>query len=149
MNKGVDYVGISVSYMCHDGKGNFLLNKRSKNCRDEHGTWDFGGGGLDFGYSVEDLMKKELMEEYCISPLNYEFLGYLDIFRNLDGKDTHWISLEFLVEVDREKVKNGEPHKFDELGWFRLDNLPSPAHSSQKVLLEKFKDKLKKFYEIQ
>lgn len=144
MKKGVDYIGITVSYMCHDGKGNFLLNKRSTNCRDEHGCWDFGGGGLDFGETIEDTLKKEIKEEYCVDPVSYEFLGYVDLFREMDGVKTHWVSLEFLVEVDREKVQNGEPHKFDEIGWFTLDNLPTPPHSTQKGILEKFKDKLPK-----
>ncbi len=63
----------------------------------------------------------------------------------MNGLKTHWLGLEFLVEVDRDKVRNGEPHKFDEIGWFRLDNLPTPAHSMQKPLLEKFKDKLSRF----
>lgn len=146
MKKGVDYTAITVSYMCHDGQGNFLLNKRSTNCRDEHGRWDFGGGGLDFGETVQGNLKKELMEEYCVEPLSIEFLGYLDLFREMEGVKTHWLSLEFLVEVDRAKVKNGEPHKFEEIGWFRLDNLPTPAHSTQGLLIETFKDKLAKFY---
>jgi 8-oxo-dGTP diphosphatase len=144
MQKGIDYIGVTVSYLCHDGQGNFLLNKRSTNCRDEHGTWDFGGGSLDFGDTVEDTLMKELKEEYCIEPVNYEFLGYVDIFREMEDKKTHWLAIEFLVEVDRTKVQNGEPHKFDEIGWFTLDNLPEPAHSSQKYVLEKFKNKLYK-----
>lgn len=143
MQKGIDYIGIAVSYLCHDGKGNFLLNKRSKNCRDEHGCWDFGGGSLDFGYTAEDALKKELKEEYCVEPINCEFLGYVDMFRDQEGMKTHWVSLEFIVEIDRDKVKNGEPHKFDELGWFKLNNLPTPAHSTQGILLEKFKNELK------
>ncbi|MFA7315383.1 MAG: NUDIX domain-containing protein [Candidatus Paceibacterota bacterium] len=146
MKKGIDYPGITVSYMCHDGNGNFLLNKRSSNCRDEHGCWDFGGGGLDFGDTVEGTLKKEIKEEYCVDPISYEFLGYFDLFREINGVNTHWLDLEFLVHVDREKVKNGEPHKFEELGWFTLDNLPSPAHSAQATLLEKFKNNLAKYY---
>lgn len=147
MKKGIDYTAISVSYLCHDGQGNFLLSKRSTNCRDEHGSWDFGGGGLDFGDTVEGTLRKELKEEYCVEPITYEFLGYFDNFRIMDGIKTHWLCLQFLIEIDRNKVQNGEPHKFEELGWFRLDNLPTPAHSSQKHIFEKFKDKLCRFYE--
>lgn len=145
MKKGIDYIGVTVSYMCHDGQGNFLLNKRSANCRDEHGRWDFGGGGLEFGQTIEECLKQEIMEEYCTEIVSKEFLGYLDLFREMNGEKTHWLSLEFLVEVDREKVKNGEPHKFDEIGWFKLDNLPTPAHSTQPILLEKFKERLSRF----
>ncbi len=142
MKKGVDYIGITVGFLCHDGKKNFLFNKRSVNSRDEHGTWDFGGGGLDFGSSVEEVLLKELKEEYCVEPISYEFLGYEDFFREINGVKTHWISIDFLVLVNRNKVKNGEPHKFDEIGWFNLNELPSPLHSSISGILEKFKDKL-------
>src|SRR5574343_374154 len=100
MKKGVDYIGVTVSYLCHDGQGNFLLNKRSKNCRDEHGCWDFGGGGLDFGETVLDTLKKEIKEEYSADVVSSEYLGHLDMFREIDGTKTHWLSLEFLVEVD-------------------------------------------------
>jgi hypothetical protein len=54
MEKGLDYTGISVVYFCHDGNGNFLMQKRGKNCRDENGRWDIGGGALE----VEDSVKK-------------------------------------------------------------------------------------------
>lgn len=144
MKKGVDYIAVSASYVCHEGKGNYLMNKRSVNCRDEHGTWDFGGGSIEVGETVEHSLKKELKEEYGVEPIEYSFLGYLDIFRNQNGVNTHWVSLEFLVLVDREKVINGEPHKFEEIKWFRLDNLPTPLHPAMPLVFEKFKDKLPK-----
>ncbi len=134
-----------MSYMCHDGQGNFVMNKRSINCRDEHGAWDFGGGGLDFGDSVEQTLKKEIKEEYCVDLTRFEFLGYSDLFREMKGVKTQWVSLLFLVELDRSNVQNGEPHKFDEIGWFRLNELPKPLHSMIPQQLEKFKDKLEKF----
>mgnify|MGYP001567644416 FL=1 len=89
MQKGIDYVAISVGYVCHDGKGNYLMNKRGVNCRDEHGVWDFGGGSLEVGETVEYCFKKELKEEYGVEPMDYTLLGYLDVFRNLNGKNTH------------------------------------------------------------
>jgi len=138
MQKGIDYPAITVSYICHDGKGNFLMNKRGKNCRDEHGRWDFGGGSLEIGESIEDCLKKEILEEFRVEPIEYEFIGYLDVFRKHEGKNTHWISLDFLVLVDREKVVNGEPHKFDEIGWFKLDSLPKPLHSVAPMILQKY-----------
>jgi len=143
MKKGIDHIGITVSFICHDGKGNYLMEKRSINCRDEHGTWDFGGGSLEIGEKVEDCLKKELKEELGVEPIDYEFLGFLDLFRNLSGVDTHWIYLQFSVLVDPKEVINGEPHKFEELKWFKLDNLPKPLHSIAPIILERFKNKLK------
>ena len=60
----------------------------------------------------------------------------------LNGKKTHWISLDFKVKVDRTKVANGEPHKFDEIGWFTLDQLPSPMHSTFPMILKQYREKL-------
>jgi ADP-ribose pyrophosphatase YjhB (NUDIX family) len=142
MKKGEDFTGITIVYFCHDGEGNFLFNKRSKNCRDEIGNWDCGGGALEFDGTVENTLRKELKEEYCADVLKYEFLGYRDVHRERNGIKNHWIALDFKVLVDRDKVKNGEPHKFDEIGWFRLDNLPSPLHSQIPNALKLYKEKL-------
>ncbi len=141
MQKGIDYIAIGVSYYCHDGKGNYVMSKRSTNCRDEHGCWDFGGGGLDFGMTVEETLKKELKEEYCAENIEYEFLGYYDAFREQGGVNTHWVQLLFLVKVDPNEIKNGEPHKFDAVEWFRLDNLPTPLHSQLENQIKKFINK--------
>lgn len=142
MQKGFDYTAIGVTYYCHDGEGRFLFNKRSINCRDEQGTWDFGGGGVDFGDSVEATLRKELKEEYCAENISYEFLGYRDVFREQNGKKTHWIQFDFKVRVDPKEIKIGEPHKFDEIGWFTLDNLPQPLHSQILKEISIYKDKL-------
>ncbi len=143
MKKGLDYTGITIVFLCHDGKGNILLNKRSNQCRDEHGTWDPGGGGLDFGDSVEDTLRKEIKEEYCTDVLKFDFVGYRDVHREHGGSKTHWIALDFVVQIDREKVQNGEPHKFDALEWFTLDKMPEPLHSQFPYFLEKYKENIK------
>jgi 8-oxo-dGTP pyrophosphatase MutT (NUDIX family) len=142
MQKGVDFIGVCVVYICHDGQGNFLFQQRGQNCRDEQGRWDVGGGGVEFGDTVENTLKKEIMEEYCTDVLQSEFLGYRDVHRKNDDKKTHWIALDFKVLVDREKVKNGEPHKFDNIGWFKLDNIPTPRHSQVLNQINLYKNKL-------
>jgi ADP-ribose pyrophosphatase YjhB (NUDIX family) len=134
--------GVSVIFLCHDGKGNYLLNKRSKNCRDEHGRWDCGGGGLEFGDTVDDTLRKEIGEEYSTSVLNTEFLGFRDVHRMHEGKKTHWVALDFKVEVDRALVKNGEPMKFDAISWFTLENFPEPLHSQFPEFLRKYKGRI-------
>jgi hypothetical protein len=44
--------------------------------------------------------------------------------------------------VDREKAKIGEPHKFDDIGWFTLSTLPAEVHSQLPKFLELYKNKL-------
>lgn len=142
MKKGEDYTGVTIVYFCHDGEGNFLMNKRSATCRDEQGCWDIGGGGLEFLDTVENTLRKEIKEEYCTDILDYEFLGYRDVHRSNNDKKTHWIALDFKVLVNKNTVSNGEPHKFDAVEWFRLDALPSPLHSQMLKVFEVYKDKL-------
>lgn len=142
MQKGIDYTGISITFFCHDGEGNYLFNKRSHNCRDEHGCWDSGGGALEFGGDVIETLKREIKEEYCTDVLDYEFLGFRDVHRVHEEVPTHWIALNFKVLVNRDQVRNGEPRKFDDLQWFSLDELPEPVHSQLPVALAEYKDRL-------
>ncbi len=142
MKKGLDFTGVAVVYFCHDGKGNILMNKRGVNSRDEQGRWDIGGGGVEFGVTIKENLRNEIKEEYCTDILDSEFLGFRDVHRENGGKKTHWIALDFKVLVDRAKVKNGEPHKFDDIGWFTLDTLPSPVHSQLLNFLKLYKKKL-------
>lgn len=143
MKKGVDYTGVTVVYFCHDGRGNYLFNKRSENCRDEKGRWDCGGGALEFGDAVEDRLKKEIKEEYCTNVLKSEFLGFRDVHRKHGRVKTHWVALDFRILVDRGLVRNGEPHKFDEIGWFKIGKLPKKLHSQIPLTLKKYKKMLK------
>src|SRR3989338_6176298 len=124
MQKGVDYIGVTTVYFCHDGAGNFVMARRSQNARDEQGRWDIGGGGLEYGMKVEDSLRKEIKEEYCADVLDFEFLGYRDVHREHNGVKTHWIALDFKVLVARDQVVIGEPHKFDVIGWFTLETIP-------------------------
>ncbi len=142
LKKGTDYTGVSVVFFCHDGKGKFLMSRRSVNTRDEHGKWDLGGGGVEFGHTIEETLRKELREEYCIEPIVHEFLGYMDVHREHQGRTTHWIALVFKVLVDPVSVRIGEPDMCDELGWFTLDSLPDNLHSQFPKLLELYGDQL-------
>jgi 8-oxo-dGTP diphosphatase len=142
IKKGVDYTGVTVVYFCHDGKGGVLMAKRSHNSRDEHGRWDIGGGGLEFGETVEQTLMQEISQEYGTDVLGFEFLGYRDVHREHEGMKTHWIALDFKVLVDPAKVKNGEPHKFDEVRWFTLDTLPRELHSQLPNFFELYRHKL-------
>ncbi|MBI2031368.1 MAG: NUDIX hydrolase [Candidatus Levybacteria bacterium] len=145
MERGIDYIGVGIVFYCHDGKGNFIMSKRSKNTRDEHGRWDPGGGGIELGETIDSALTREIKEEYCTDVKSFEFLGFRDVHRiNEKGEKTHWMVFDFKVLVDRKKVKNGVPDEHEKIGWFRLDNLPEPAHSQFPFFLKKYKTKLLK-----
>lgn len=129
VKRGVNCIGVGCIFVCHDGKRNVVLHKRSANARDEHGTWDCGGGALEFGEEWEAAVRREVMEEYCADVLDLTLCGTHNVLRDNNGTPTHWVMLTFAVLVNPSQVKIGEPQKMDEIGWFALDSLPSPLHS--------------------
>lgn len=145
MNIGTDYVGITTPFYCNDGKGNFLLHKRSKQCRDEQGNWDPGSGKLEFDESLEENVLKEIAEEYGCAGEIQERLPAHDIFREHNGVKTHWVAIPFFVKVNPSEVKSNEPEKIDALGWFTLDNLPKPLHTGFQTTLAQFKEYFEKY----
>ncbi|HET8708754.1 MAG TPA: hypothetical protein VFL85_00580, partial [Candidatus Saccharimonadales bacterium] len=56
LRRGIDFIGVSCGFLCHDGTGRFLMQKRSQNCRDEQGRWDIGAGSHEFGDNIEDTI---------------------------------------------------------------------------------------------
>lgn len=133
MKIGIDYIGVSTSFYCHNGKGKWLLHKRSINCRDERGAWDSGGGKLEFGLTLEENVLKEIREEYgCEAQIQQQLSAITLLRKSIDGTQTHWIIIPFILFLDEKnvsKVKISDPEKMAELGWFTLDNLPHPLHS--------------------
>ncbi|MBI2021416.1 NUDIX domain-containing protein [Candidatus Daviesbacteria bacterium] len=143
LKRGVDYIGVTCVFYCHDGKGKLLLHKRSKNCRDEQGKWDPGGGSMEFGETFEEAVLREIKEEYCCNVIDLKFLGVHNVLRDHQGTKTHWLALLFSAKVDPKQVRIGEPDYMDEIGWFNLDNLPNPLHSQFPPFFKIFKKEIK------
>lgn len=143
---GHDYIGVTTAFYCHDGKGNILMHKRSTECRDEHGRWDSGSGKLDFGVSLEENVLREVFEEYgCKGEIDEQAPAH-DFFREKDGKKIHWVVVPFVIKVNPDEVKNGEPHKIEELGWFSVKNLPQPLHTGFDYTFHKYQEIFAKYF---
>lgn len=137
MTPGIDYTGISVSFFCHDGNGNFVMAKRSEKCRDEHHRWECGGGKLEYGEDPREAVLREVQEEYGVEGVIERELPAVSIIREHDGRSTHWIGLPFLVRIPRDGVTIGDPEAIAELGWFRMDELPTPLHTGMAAILDR------------
>lgn len=141
MQKGIDYPGVSVVALCHDGEGNYLLEHRSDACRDERRTWsNVGGGGLEPHESLEDAVRREIMEECGARALHIEALGFREVFRETDAGQTHWIAFDYKVQIDPKEVSVREPHMCLEHRWCKIGEFPEPLHSQFPFFLEKYKD---------
>lgn len=116
------------------------MSKRGPKARDGHGAWDFGGGGIDFGESPEETVRRELLEEFgCQTIRSIQALPVLSIVREREGRKDHWIGFPFLIEVDPSEVRINEPGFIDEIGWFDIDQLPSPTLPGVAPIIEAIK----------
>ena len=145
MKPGFEYIGITTPFYCHDGNGNILMHKRTAQCRDEHFRWDPGSGKLEHNLSLEENVLQEVFEEYgCKGKIEGQLPAH-DIFRKQNGQMTHWLAVPFFVKVNPKKVKNNEPHKMSELGWFKLSKLPKPLHSGFQYTFKKYKKEFDRY----
>ena len=125
---------VSCVFVCHDGAGRILLARRSARARDEPGAWDCGAGALEFGETFEEAVTREVSEEYTTPPLAIDLLGVRNVLR----PGSHWVAVVFAVQLDPAAARIGEPHKFDEIGWFDPAAPPFPLHSQFPATLELF-----------
>lgn len=128
MKKGIDYIGVGVCFMCHDGNGKFLYTRRGPKARDEIGKWEVPAGGVEVGESIESALRRELKEELCVEPKVVEYMGYREHITEHEGNPRHWIVFSYLVEVDPAQVAIGEPEVCDALEWATLEKPPEPMH---------------------
>ena len=80
MKAGIDYIGIYVVAICHDGKDNVLYMHRSEKARDEKNKWNIGAGGtLEMGETLVQCLHRELEEETGMKAGNMQHLGRIEM----------------------------------------------------------------------
>jgi 8-oxo-dGTP diphosphatase len=121
---GRDYIGVGAGAMVSDGAGRFFLSRRGPAARNEVGTWEFPGGAVGFGETMEDAVVREFAEEYGV---RIELTGLLGAFDHiLPDEGQHWVSVTYVARLTKGEPKIVEPAKCLAIGWFQLDELPSP-----------------------
>jgi 8-oxo-dGTP diphosphatase len=125
MKKGIDYIGVSAGAMIFNDKGELFLAKRSQNCKNERGHWETPGGSVEFGETLKQATKREILEEYGIQIELIEQFPAADHL--IPTEKQHWVATTFLARLKPGQTSRiMEPNKCDEIGWFKLDSLPQP-----------------------
>jgi 8-oxo-dGTP diphosphatase len=127
MKKGIDFIGVGVGAMIFNNEGKVFLAKRGEKVRNEKFFWEFPGGAVIFGEKLYDAIKREFKEEYGIEIRPIELLCVADHILKIEKQ--HWVSPTFIGLIDKGEPQINEPNKCAEIGWFNLDNLPSPLMS--------------------
>ncbi|MFH0873240.1 MAG: NUDIX domain-containing protein [Candidatus Komeilibacteria bacterium] len=148
MEPRVDDIKVSVAFLCHDGKGSFLLHLRSDKNRDEHNTWEAGAGEMEFGETPEQALIREVKEEYGCSIKQYSFLKQFDYIQQDKSQLIHWSAMIYVVLVDPAEVKVMEPKKNLQNGWFTFNTLPQPLHSAVDFVLKNCRPELEKMLKL-
>ena len=121
-------VGIGVMIL-KDWKVLMSLRKGSHG----EGEWQFPGGHLEFGESFERCAVREVKEETDIEIENvrFQFLANVKKYAN-----KHYVHIGLIADYKSGKVKNTEPEKSGEWGWFEFNNLPQPIFEMCKIAFE-------------
>ncbi len=99
------------------------------------GEWGSMGGKVEFGESPADAAKREAMEELGLVVGNLRFVSCMHMTKG----DKQYIDLSFVADLVSGEPTIMEPDKIAEIGWFPVDNLPTPLFEPVRVVLEAMK----------
>ena len=122
-------VGVAVIVVRN---GRVLLGKR-KNSHG-NGTWQFPGGHLEYGESIEACARRELREETGLVIDELRIGPYTNDFFEKERK--HYVTLFVIAGKTRGDVRNGEPDKCERWDWFPWSRLPEPRFLPIRNLLD-------------
>lgn len=139
MQKGKDYIGVGVGAMIFNDKGEVLLAKRGAAAKNERGCWECPGGGIEFGETMLQAIKREVREELGVEITIDQQLRAIDHLILAD--EQHWVTTPFVAKLAPGQVpKIIEPHKCDEIGWFSLGDLPEPLSIATRLNLVDYRE---------
>jgi 8-oxo-dGTP diphosphatase len=131
-------VGI-VILLFKDGK--LLLGKR-KTKEGTAGMYGTCGGHLEHLETFEMCAKREAKEEADVEIENVEFVGVVNV---REFAPLHMIMIILRADWKSGEVRNCEPDRHEDWGWFDLNALPSPMTPATEKGIQAFKTGQKLF----
>jgi 8-oxo-dGTP diphosphatase len=103
-------------------QNNEILLLKRKNTGFEDGKWSVVAGRIDGEEEVISASIREAKEEagIVIEPNEIEVVGVMHR-KNISSE---WIDFYLKVKKWKGNITNTEPHKCEELRWFRINDLP-------------------------
>jgi 8-oxo-dGTP diphosphatase len=124
LKAGHDYIGVGVGAMVFDNEGLVFLSQRGPLAKNERGCWEFPGGSVEYGERLEDAIMREFAEEYGMQIGELCLLHVVDHILPEEGQ--HWISPTYLARHLGGEPMIREVGKCSAIGWFLIDDLPTP-----------------------
>ena len=119
LKRGIDYIGVGVGACILNETGEVLLAQRGPLAKNERGTWEIPGGGVEFGETLEAALKREIFEEIGVE---IEIISLLQVCDHiLPAEKQHWVSPTFICKIISGEPTIKEPGKCSDMGWFSLE----------------------------
>ena len=101
----------------------FLVVKRNENDELYPGAWEFPGGHLEDGEVLKEGLKRELMEEIGFND-DFEpvITHYYDEVKEKKGELVHDLEIDFIVNVDMNKVEIKLSEEHCDYKWVEKDS---------------------------
>lgn len=100
-------------------KDKYLLTKRNDRLQNYHGKWQLPGGGLDFGESLEDCVRREMREELALVIEDVRLIP--KIYHRVYKDEWHGVLISFLHEFAITPTKIILNEEASEYGWFTVE----------------------------
>ncbi len=107
-----------VGVIVKDGK--VLLIRRNRKLKRHAGEIGFPGGMVERGESLEDALRREILEELFLRPGDYTILGRLKPTKTLLTGITIY---PFVLTLGENAVPRPNPEEIEELGFVPLEEL--------------------------
>ena len=101
----------------------FLIIKRSINDDFYPGFWEFPGGHLEDGETLNEALKRELEEEigYTLDSIPI-ITNYFDEIKTFENKLVHNLEIDFIITVDKTKLNIKLSNEHSEYKWVKKDS---------------------------
>lgn len=121
MKAGKDYIGVGVGAMIFNEEGKIFIAQRGPKAKNEIGKWEFPGGSVEWGETLEQAINREIDEEYGFIIETVELLSITDHI--LLEERQHWVSPGFICKFVSGTPEIKEPEKCSQIGWFTIKEI--------------------------
>ncbi len=109
-------IGVGVGAILVNNEGKIFLAKRGPGVSKHAGMWEIPGGGVNFGETMAEAIKREVMEEHSVEIEVGEMLDTVEDIAPEVG--WHTVGPAFVCKIVKGIPKIMEPNKCTEIGWF-------------------------------
>ena len=137
MSHRFTYIGSSYLFLIKDNK--ILLQRRFQTGFMD-GFYGVPAGHLDGDETAREGCAREIKEEIGID-INPEDLEMVHIMHRKTERDER-IDFFMTAKSYSGEIQNIEPHKCDDLSWFKLSELPENIIDYVKIAIENYRDEV-------